>query len=589
MELFGGRRFGIADKRTLFSDITVQEPDRTLDGQIFERGEAALGFELEPLSAGMYMLYYETGNRSVFEKVYHKRRNALIDLVAASVRFGSEKYIRKIIDVVWAILEETTWVIPPHNGNHADPNAAIPLPDEFSGEIYTVDLFSASTGATLAMTLKYVGKEMDDLTKNVVSARIKQELYRRIIKPYCLYEMRWERQWINNWLPWITSNVLTVAFITEDDHEVLRTVVRRAMSGLDTFFNTYGEDGGCDEGPTYFTQAGQALFDCCEQIYDVTGGGVDVFSNAKLKNICEYIVNFCVSEKNFRYINFADCAPRLRLDVKSLARMGRRLKSEKLMGFAYRLNVAQENALIVNAHSPHRYFKALLTEEMHDFAADEDGDVIYNDIEVFISRRGKYVAALKGGHNGESHNHNDVGNFVVYKDGEPVVIDAGALEYTKKTFSVERYTIWAMQSSFHNLPEIGGVMEHEWKDYHSDEFKKLGDGSAFVSYTGVYPVEIRPEICQRTLSVSASGVTVCDRVKSPYDVIFNVMLCREPSIEGGVVSLGNATLVFDGAKSIVCEKVDLTGSPLLMNAWGGEYLYRLRVVPEDESVTVKIC
>jgi hypothetical protein len=32
------------------------------------------------------------------------------------------------------------------------------------------------------------------------------------------------------------------------------------------------------------------------------------------------------------------------------------------------------------------------------------------------SVNGLYFAAL-GGHNAESHNHNDVGNFVVYLDG----------------------------------------------------------------------------------------------------------------------------------------------------------------------------
>ena len=268
--------------------------------------------------------------------------------------------------------------------------------------------------------------------------------------------------------------------------------------------------------------------------------------------------------------------------------MGRRLESEKLSGFAYRLNAAQENAIIATAFNPHRFFKALFEEEMHDFATEPDGDTVYNDIEVFISRRGRYFGALKGGHNGENHNHNDVGNFVVYKDGAPVIIDVGTLEYTKKTFSSERYTIWALQSSFHNLPEIGGMMEHEWKDYHSDRFEKLGDGKAFVGFAGAYPEEIRPEICERTIEISEAGVAVSDRVKSGYDIVFNFMLCKEPTVDGDTVSLGNATLVFEGAKKIVCEKVDLSGSPLLMNVWGEDHLYRLRVTPEGEDLMLRI-
>ncbi len=74
------------------------------------------------------------------------------------------------------------------------------------------------------------------------------------------------------------------------------------------------------------------------------------------------------------------------------------------------------------------------------------------------SAHGWYVAA-KGGHNNESHNHNDIGEFVVYRDGLPLLIDAGVETYSRKTFSPQRYEIWTMQSAYHNLPTIDGVQQ----------------------------------------------------------------------------------------------------------------------------------
>lgn len=76
-----------------------------------------------------------------------------------------------------------------------------------------------------------------------------------------------------------------------------------------------------------------------------------------------------------------------------------------------------------------------------------------------------YVAA-KGGHNAESHNHNDVGNFIVYADGSPLLIDIGVETYTAKTFSSNRYDIWTMQSQYHNLPTINGVQQKDGREYH---------------------------------------------------------------------------------------------------------------------------
>ncbi len=67
-------------------------------------------------------------------------------------------------------------------------------------------------------------------------------------------------------------------------------------------------------------------------------------------------------------------------------------------------------------------------------------DVWLPDTEVMVARDaagrsdGFYLAA-KGGHNDESHNHNDIGNFVVFIDGRPVLVDAGVETYTAKTFS----------------------------------------------------------------------------------------------------------------------------------------------------------
>lgn len=72
------------------------------------------------------------------------------------------------------------------------------------------------------------------------------------------------------------------------------------------------------------------------------------------------------------------------------------------------------------------------------------------NLQVFAWRRGGLYVAAKGGHNGESHNHNDIGNFIVYADGEPEIIDVGNCVYTAKTFGAERYELMNTRSSNHN-------------------------------------------------------------------------------------------------------------------------------------------
>jgi len=91
-------------------------------------------------------------------------------------------------------------------------------------------------------------------------------------------------------------------------------------------------------------------------------------------------------------------------------------------------------------------------------------DAFMDGIQVMTARErsgsdlGLYLAA-KGGHNSESHNHNDIGNFIVFANGQPMLIDAGVGTYTAATFGANRYSIWTMQSAYHNLPTVNGIMQ----------------------------------------------------------------------------------------------------------------------------------
>ena len=69
---------------------------------------------------------------------------------------------------------------------------------------------------------------------------------------------------------------------------------------------------------------------------------------------------------------------------------------------------------------------------------------------------GALVLATKGGHNGEMHNQNDVGNVIVHVDGESVISDIGRGRYTKAYFGPERYEHIANSSRGHSVPVPNG-------------------------------------------------------------------------------------------------------------------------------------
>jgi hypothetical protein len=66
------------------------------------------------------------------------------------------------------------------------------------------------------------------------------------------------------------------------------------------------------------------------------------------------------------------------------------------------------------------------------------GAVHFHSTGLHLFRTKGFDVALNAGNNGVSHNHNDTGSIILFKEGTPVLIDVGVETYTAKTFSPER-------------------------------------------------------------------------------------------------------------------------------------------------------
>jgi len=202
-------------------------------------------------------------------------------------------------------------------------------------------------------------------------------------------------------------------------------------------------------------------------------------------------------------------------------------------------------------------------------------DVWLDQIQVMAARdqagssAGFYVAA-KGGHNAESHNHNDVGNVIVYVDGKPVIIDVGVETYTRKTFSPQRYEIWTMQSAYHTLPTIDGVMQAPGETFAARDASHAADDATArfsLDIAGAYPPEARLAAWQRTVTLHrGAGVDITDAhtLAAPVgEITLSIMTpCLVDAGEPGRIALtetslpgerttGAALLIYDAAKLAV--------------------------------------
>ncbi len=501
------------DRFQLFSDIGGLHIQPCRYDALIKRAEKYAAMDYDILPAGIYMQFKRNGNRSVYEDLYFKRRKIVLYLTLAELIEKKGRFVDKIVDGVWLLLEESTWVVPAHNPSL--PNMDCPLPYAYKEEVDFIDLFSAETGALLAFVYHLIGDILDAVTP-LICDRILYELNRRITAPFLTNDSQWwmgfSGRRINNWCPWIVSNVLTVCALCEKSVKIRKDVIQKTLVILDHFTSGYHDDGGCDEGPGYWNEAGACYFDCLELIYDMTGGAIDVFDHPFIRNLGEYIAK--VNIDGDYYINFADCGAKNHLNYFSVVRFGRRIHSDMLENFGKsHINSVESTETLYNIA---REIKNLCEPipNISDYRYPQhvwlDGICIMVAREASEPKQGLFFA-MKGGCNAESHNHNDVGNFIVYSDGNPLIIDVGVGTYTADTFNENRYKIWTMQSSFHNLPKIGVYEQLAGEEFFADEVVYESDADRIsMSLKEAYPKTAGIIAYRRTGELSGGIVKIYD-------------------------------------------------------------------------------
>ena len=520
------------------------------------------------------------GNRVNYETVCFEKRRQLAALVLAEIMEGKGRFLNDIINGLGSFCEETWWGIPAHYGKR------IPLT-----EMQEVDLFNAETANLIVWTVCMLRPQLDSFAPELCQ-RVAGEIQRRILKPAVERKYWWKTAGMN-WNPWICSNWLSCVLLCEKDEGRKTQAIDQILAAMEAFIQSYPDDGGCDEGPGYWDRAAASLY---EELNLLTLAGYPVQEHfaplmSKIRAMGAYSYKTYIG--NDYCVNFADAHENkavqqvnivypfgLWLNDLTMRRFGAYLGQQK--------QVLENPAALYDksGNFPTLSRELFFLSHISEFMAEEPRepqlkDAWLPDLQIMTARRGNLYVAMKGGHNGESHNHNDVGSFLVYANNSPLFIDPGVGEYTAKTFSNDRYSIWTMQSQYHNLPQINGCDQKDGKDF-AAKVVSYRPGSLCLDIAGAYPKEASVKSWKRTVTASSSGVTVTeDYVLDDY---------RQP------VKLMFVTLSPDALKHLRFDSSQLTASiedistqldPLLQHIWGKQ-MYRVVLTVKSTNVKNKI-
>lgn len=559
---------------------------------LINAGEKMLDYKWQVIRATDYLEYERSGERNIMQNPYEANRKAINVLMMAELAEGKGRFIDQLINGVFFSCEMTSWVLSAHLPRQSTKRS---MPD-WREQI--IDLGSGNYGSMLAWVY-YFFHDTFDKADPVISLRLRHELQERILDPYMENDREWWMAFywkpgeiINNWNPWCNSNVLQCYLLLENDRDKLTDAVWRTMQSVDKFINFVKSDGACEEGTSYWGHAAGKMYDYLQILSDGTNGKVSLFNNPMIRRMGEYISRSYVGDG--WVVNFADASAKGGGDAPLIYRYGRAVSSEEMMQFAAYLLKGKRPTIPLGNDAFRTLQCVLLNKELEQTkpAHNVPACTWYPETEFcYLTNNSGWFLATKGGFNNESHNHNDAGTFSLYINNTPMLIDAGVGTYTRQTFSSERYSIWTMQSNYHNLPMINGVPQRFGQEYKATNVvckEKQRFFSADISTA--YPEEAAVNSWIRSYKLENKRLLITDKfslkeTKAANQVNFLVWGDIDISKAGEIsIKVGDehATLEYPTNFKATLETIELPDTRL-SNVWGKQ-IYRIVLIDTQKKL-----
>ena len=564
--------------------------------RIISDGEKMLGYKWEVVKASQYLEFEKSGSRKIMEDPNNRNSTALGRLLMAELAEGKGRFITDIMDGVFYFCEQTTWAESAHLVAFQKSGRSIP---DYRTDV--LELHQGGLAQMLSWTYYYLHDQFDKIDP-VISLRLRHELQKRELDPYINRTDFWwmasdeskPNLFVNNWNPWCNANALLCYMLLENDRDRLARAVYKSMTSVDRFLNYVKADGACEEGATYWQHACGKLFDYISELYLITGGKVSLYGNRQVRSMGEYVARSYIADD--WVVNFADASARTDNNTLLTYRYGKAVGSDMMVRLAadrYRKHPVQAPNVWLDT------YKELETMRMLPLIAKEQGGyrpatfTWYPETEVCFMRNGGTFFAAKGGYNDESHNHNDIGTFVLYFDNTPVMIDAGVGTYTRQTFSSERYSIWTMQSLYHNVPVINGEAQKYGRQYKARGAKADSRTSTFtVDIAGAYPKEAGVDSWTRSYRLKKDRLVIADAYRldnAKGDNVVNFMTWGDiDQSQSGVIGITvkgvKAQLRYDAKAFEPAVEAIRLDDPRLSKVWGPQ-IYRVSLKAKNRQAS----
>lgn len=471
--------------------------------KIYQAGDELRDTKMPCLTEELFALYENTGNRLIYEEVYFRRRKYLAVFGMLSIVYGRAVDIKKLEEVLLDICQEECWALPPHVDRTNNPLWRI-----------TIDLFASETTQALAEIITILG---DKLNRSVYET-VRKNTFDRVLNPFYSSSApygSWE-DCEHNWCAVCSGSIGSASiYLYSEEPDKLKEAIARIQKSLTNYLKGFTADGACMEGIGYFTYGMTYFTAFARQAFDYSKGGIDLMDQEKVRKIAEFQQKCYFGEG--LTVNFSDGNSHAAYKMGLTSFLAEKYDTVRIppveLASQYDTDPCFRWAAIYRDYIwTKEYIEAM---KLKSVKVQEEAlcsqDILPLAQWSILRSPGGAGLAVKGGHNDEPHNHNDVGSFhYVYKKSM-LLVDLGAGEYTKEYFGEGRYNILCNSSLGHNVPIINGLGQCQGRKYSCGFFHGDGKGNTILSMENAYEENCIDKLEREISFLTETGtVYICD-------------------------------------------------------------------------------
>jgi len=388
-------------------------------------------------------------DRSIWEKPFFEKR-AKMAAAALQVLLGNDDYLDNLYEYIWSICEETIWIVAQRRD-------------------LEVDLRTAATGLSLAEIAVGLRAKLEDR----LIERIRSEIERRVFERYLAQKEPWWKGH-NNWNGVCNSAIGAMFLLLEEDTDRLASGLADVLEGLEVFVETAFEaDGASGEGIGYW-QYGLSNFICfSEMLRWRTGGEIDLLALDRMKDIARFPTKVMLSPGH--YFSYSDSDEETPVHPGLVQRLAERTGVSELLDL-----LVEPARLTCFPQRFHQMWRALMWWDGMRPESVQLGDTLLGESQIVrltaeTHSGAPVVVAAKAQHNGVSHNHNDVGVFVLHVDGETFICDPGRGLYDQYLLLGTDHVVFS-NSYGHSVPVIANRLQAEGRQHAGEVVEYVTEG-----------------------------------------------------------------------------------------------------------------